>query len=279
MINKTSISDVNTTPGLTGIGNLLGKSPVAAFNLDGIENLINTKGFLGFHFKSAINPDRNTSTAGLNPNDNGYSKVFYECRPIRLIATNMSLTDLLNRIGLSIQGTAVLNLNSKYLDSDTDRVHVKTGDLILLNPTITEVYDQLIDYSGEETFRLHFPVREIDFLASSKETYQSGVDFVPTSDGAIEWLKGARRPTKGDVLSVVYTCSPTFVVNRVEHSLRILPQNSQGSGSAPRRGAYFPQLVLANLSNVRNEAPSFDPFSLKIIQDWEKYLLPHEVRE
>jgi len=276
MINKTSISDVNTTPGLTGIGNLLGKSPVASFNLDGIENLINTKGFLGFHIKSAINPDRNTVTAGLNPNDNGYSRIFYSVHPVRLVPTNMSLTDTLTRVGLAIQGSSVLNLSGSYLDNPNARVHAKTGDLIVMNPSFTEVYDQIVDYDGEAVLKLHYPAREVDYLASSKQAFEFGVDFLLTPDGSIQWLRGALSPSKGDVLSIVYTASPIYVVNRVEHSLRILPSNTTGNGSSPRQARYAPQLLLANLSNVRSEGPSFDPFSLPVVQDWQKYLLAHE---
>ncbi len=276
MISKTSISDVNATPGLTGIGNLLGKSPVASFNLDGIENLINTKGFLGFHIKSAINPDRNTTAAGLNPNDNGYSRIFYAVHPIRLVPTNMGLTDTLTRVGLAIQGTAVLNLSGSYLDDPTQRVHAKSGDLIVMNPTFTEIYDQVLDYDGESTIKLHYPAREVDYLASSKQVFEFGVDFLLTPNGSIQWLRGALSPSKGDVLSIVYAASPVFTVNRVEHSTRVLPSNATGSGNSPRQARYAPQLILANLSNVRSEGPAFDPFALPVVQDWQKYLLAHE---
>lgn len=277
MINKYTIKDSNNTPGLSGIGNLLGKSPVASFNLDGIQNLIDTKGFLGFHFKSAINPNRNNTTAGLDPtNENGYSRLFYEVRPVRLVPQNMNLTDVLSRVGLAVQGTALLNLSSQYLDSPDERVHAKTGDLIVLNPTFTEIYDQLLEQPEGNLLSLHYPAREVDYITTASTVFEESVDFVITPEGRIQWQSGGRKPKTGEVVSIVYAASPIYIVNRVEHSLRILPSNPSGSGAATRQARYAPQMLLANLSNVRSEKPSFDPFTLPIVAEWEKYLLVHE---
>lgn len=274
------INDTNSNSGLAGVGIIPPAAPVASFNLPGIQSLIDTKGFLAFHIRHAINPNRETVNSGIDPSSPVSERMYlyYDVRPIRIIPQNFGVRDQLAVQGVyDMSGGIIFNVSGNYLNGEQDRVFVRQNDLILLNPTITELYQQIVEYKGEERIKLHYKAVDIDYLATSDRRFENGSDVVVNSDGTISFTKNAQKPKAGNdaqngaVLSIVYYKTPIYVVKNMPHSLRIIPSNDQGSGAFPRTAVYAPQLVIADNSIVRESNNYFD---LPEVQDYRKYMNP-----
>lgn len=253
IVSSIPLVDINDTSGLIGVGPIPSHAPVAAFQIDQIENLINTKGIIAYHYRFAFAPNRNALIAGVNVNSetaNKFGVLFHEVRELKLVPYSLPLRDQMQLDGLYSEGSCVLNVAGHYADGEKERVFVTPRDLIVLNSTVTVQHKQLVDYNPNGDLRLKFRVKSVDYLASESVRYEQEVDFIVTVDGTVQWISGGRRPKAGEVLSAVYWFSPIYIVNNVPHSLRLLPSNDAGHGAFPRHLKYAPQLVICRQSHL-----------------------------
>ena len=256
MASKTPIYDRNETPGLVPLGPIPGLAPVAAFNINQIENLLQTKGIEAYHYRSAFSADRESLIAGANVNTvsaNQYGVIFYEIRKLKVVPYSMPFKDNLQMDGIYGMGSCVLNVAGQYSDGAMEHVVITPRDLIVLNPTITTMHKQLIEFNPTGDNRLKYKVKSVEYLASSSQRFEEGIDFCVTHEGVIHWLQTGNKPRQKEILSVVFWFSPVYIVNNVPHSLRLLPSNDSGSGALPRDLKYAPQQVVCLQSHLSSE--------------------------
>jgi len=273
MAKRPVLNDVNSTTGLIGLGPIPGEAPVAAFNLDQIESLINTKGFEALHYRFAISPDRESLVGGQDPNTQEAKRGgrFYSVRMIKVVPQNFKLNDQLTVNGIWDTNSILLNISGNYLDGDREVAYVMPRDIIVLNPSITLPVRQLVEFNPNGPLALNFKVRGVEYLASKHAEFKLDRDFA-VDDGKIIWLPGGLKPNflngKGDVLSLVYWVTPLYLVQSLLHSLRVLPDNQFGMGGLPRNARYAPQLVVAQQSFLREDADLMDFSSLPEYAGW-----------
>jgi hypothetical protein len=254
------ILDVNATEGLVGIGNIPDSAPVAAFQSEQIENLIQTKGIDAYHYRAAYAPERESVIAGVNVNSesaNAFGVLFYEVRKLKLVPYSLKMRDQLQVDGVYGAGSCVLNVAGNYSDGKQERVFISPRDLFVLNPTITTQNKEIIEWPLGTTLKVKYRVLGVDYMATASTRYEQNSDFVVCSDGCIEWVNTANMPKQGEVVSLVYWFSPVYVVNDVPHSLRLLPSNPQGSGALPRELKYAPQHVICVQSHISDHKIDF----------------------
>jgi hypothetical protein len=272
-----TINDRNSRKGLIGLGPIPKKAPVAAFNIDQIHDLLRTKGFLAFHCRHALNPKRNTLNAGMDLSEKGAERpfIFYDIRPILMVGQDFSVRDTLTAMGLYGTGTSMFSVAGEYLDGSQERVFIRINDVIILNPTMTELFEQNFEYKGEKETSLMYRARAVDYMLTARGTrLNEGLDFHITTEGKIQWVESTDKPKVGEIVSIVYYYQPIFIVRALPHNIRLLPSNNLGSGNMPRDIKYAPQLVLCDYSTVRDGPEnSIDFFNLPELQNWEQFLI------
>ena len=272
-----SINDTNKRKGLIGLGPIPKKAPVAAFNVDQVQDLLRTKGFLAFHCRHALNPKRTSLQAGMDLSEKGNERPFlyYDIRPILMVGQDFSVRDTLTAMGLYGTGTSMFSVAGEYLDGSQERVFVRINDIIILNPSMTELFEQNFEYNGEKETSLMYRARAVDYMLTARGTrLTEGIDFYCTIEGKIQWVESTDKPKIGEVVSIVYYYQPVFIVRALPHNIRLLPSNDLGSGNMPRNVKYAPQLVLCDYSTVRDgPEDSIDFFNLPELQNWEQYLI------
>lgn len=266
-----ALNDINRHTGLMGLPPHPGLAPVAAFNEAAIENLIKTKGILAFHARHAFDFNRETEQSGIDVTREGIERpfVYYDVRPIRVVAQHLSFSESLTMASLAATGDVVFNLMGTYLD-DGQRAFLRPNDVILLNPTVSDLHQEMTTYRGTSPWRFQYRVVRMDYLACrSVGRLEQDTDFVVDNDGLIQFLPGGKQPRIGEVVSAVYEYRPTYVVRSVPHVIRLLPSNTSG-GSSPREAVYAPQLVMASRSNVREDTTDWN----KVLEDldWRQWL-------
>jgi len=259
ILARPNLNSINSTTGLVPVQYLLSQAPTAAFNEAGVANLIATKGFSGYHYMSAPNPDRNAFGAPPNPNTQAsYSgRIYFDVRPLTIIPTQIKLEERLQVQGIYDVYSLVLNVSGQYTDTrpnSDNQVYLKHNDLIVPDFGITILAEQLLEYNPTGPQRLNFNTVGVQYLADNIYIYEQDTDFI-VQNGMICWLDSGTKPKfadgKGAVLSCVYYTNPIFAVQALPHALRILPSNSAGSGALPREAVYAPQLVIVkNLTSA-----------------------------
>lgn len=249
---RPRISDTNTTPGLVSLGSFPSKAPVSVFNGQALDNLIKTKGFEAFHFKSAPSPDRYQMDAPVDPSTQAayQGRIYYDVRPLKNVPQNFQINDRLNVQGIYGVHSVIFNVSGTYEDDREETiVQIKVNDLIMFNETITVPSEQLFEYNPTGPNRLWFKVLGVDYLADNEIIYEEHTDF-SIIDGEIYWLPGGTKPHfangKGAVLTCVYYSNPVYVVTSLPHGVRIIPSNAAGNAAFPREAFYAPQLVVAS---------------------------------
>jgi hypothetical protein len=266
-----STGDYNKHTGLVGLPPHPSLAPVAAFNESAIENLIKTKGVLAFHVRHAFDYNRETEQAGIDVTREGIERPFlyYDIRPIRLVAQNLSFSESLTMASLAATGDVVFNLMGTYLDV-AQRAFLRPNDLIMLNPTVTDMHQEMTEYRGTVPWRFQYRVVRMDYLACrSAGRLEQDVDFTIDENGELRFVSGMKQPKIGEVVSAVYEYRPTYVVRTVPHVIRLLPSNTTG-GSSPRVAEFAPQLVLATRSNVREDTTDWNRTLEEL--DWRQWL-------
>jgi hypothetical protein len=269
-MTRPPVQDQNVNQGLLGLGSIPGLAPVASFNVDQIESLLKTKGIKALHYKSALNPDRESIEMGVNLNTKAaqHGVVYYEVRELLVVPQSMNISSTLQIQGMYDNISAsVLNVTGNYTDGDKGPVYIKPRDLIVLNDSVSVMAEQLLEYDPNKPLKTKFKVKGVDALFTSDTKFKDGMDFEVRPDGLIYWT-GGRRPKhnngKGQVVSVSYWISPHFLVNNAPHILRIIPSNLTGNGSLPRNAVYAPQQVVAIQSHLTEVADYLDFFSLPV---------------
>jgi len=262
--------DTNDTKGLIPLGPIPAQAPVAAFNHHQIESLLQTKGFECYHYKHASNPDRAEVHGPVNPNSQAAHRgyIYYEVRKLRVVPQSFRLEDRLAVQGVWGMGTALFNVTGEYIDGKgNDPAYIRNDDLIVLNPTITMMTDQLFQYNPTGPQKLLYRAKGVDYLADTENRYVEDRDF-RVHDGMIFWIKGGLRPKKDAVLTIVYYITPIYIVKNIPHHLRLLPSNDVGHGALPREVKYAPQQVVAQISTLVEEKDLMNWFDLPPLPEY-----------
>lgn len=261
-MTRPPINDINNKEGLINLGPIPSLAPVASFNLNQIENLLQTKAFLAWHLKHAPNPDRVDIGGPVNPNTNAAQRgiYYYDVRAIGVIPQRFQFEDRMMAQGIWGVGSVLFNITGEYLDDIPNKskiTHVRNRDLIVMNQTITTMVDQLFEYNPNGPQKLHYKIKGVDYLADNKREYHQGTDFFVNSVGQIEWIQGGNKPDfkngKGSILTCVYYITPIYIVQSLPHQLRIIPSNEIGHAALPREASYAPQLLVAKPSTIIEE--------------------------
>lgn len=262
---RPPLNDRNNRSGLIGIGAIPAQSPVASFQIDQIENLLQTKAFLALHYRHAPNPNRETLGEGVNPNQQVSTLRgvrYYSVRQLGVVPQQFKVEDRLSVQGLWGVGSVMMNMTGQYFDGDQTNVYLRPKDLIVL-PTLTTMVDQLVEFNPTGPIKLHYKVKGVDYISDATgRIYQEGLDFVIKA-GLLYWRRTGRikpgfRDGKGDILTVVYFITPIYIVQNLPHSLRVIPSNPEGHGAFPRDATYAPQLVVAKPSTLVEENDLLD---------------------
>jgi len=273
-MTRPPIDDINTTQGYPNLGPIPSLAPVASFNLSQIENLLLTKSFLAYHYRHAPNPDRNALLAPVNPNEQAAHRGvrYYAVRPLGIVPYSFKLEERLQVQGIWGQGTVVFNVTGQYLDNGTEKnTYIRERDIIVLNPTITTMTQQLVEYNPTGPQKLNYRVKGVDYLADDTNVYQEGRDFQILNE-QIVWVDGGLKPRvingQPAVLTCVYFMTPIYIVQNLPHSLRIIPSNDSGHGAFPREAVYAPQLVIAKPSTIMEENDILGFYNLPPFPDY-----------
>lgn len=264
--------DNNSKTGMMGIGSLPSQSPVASFNVDGIKNLLDTKSFIAYHIRSAPNPNKETLSSPVNPNTlaGGHrGRIYYGIRPLGVVPQQFKMEDRLVAQGVWGKGSVLFNVTGEYMDNGPDKVvHIRNGDIIAINDTITTLTEQLFEYNPSGPQRLNYKVKGVDVLFDEDGDYQEGRDF-NIVNYQIVWVDGGKKPNKiGKILSCVYYHTPIFIVQSLPHWLRIIPSNNMGHGAFTRAATYAPQQIVALQSTHVEENNIMDWFDLPPLPDY-----------
>jgi hypothetical protein len=256
---RPPLKDKNSASGLVGLGNIPGLSPVASFNIDQINNLLDTKGFRAWHYRHCLNPIQETLSGPVDPSkQSGFEAViYYSVREVKIVPQQFRVEEALTVQGIWGQGTTMFNVSGKYMDGNKENVHVSERDLIVFDSEMTDLVRQKFEFNPTGPQKLHYKALGVEFLRDSRgNVYTEGSDFV-LSDGQIVWLKEGRMPDfkngKGEILSIVYWYNPVYIVVSRPHSLRVLPSNKSGNGAIPRDKTYAPQLLIVRPSTLYKE--------------------------
>lgn len=262
-MSRPPLSDTNNNKGSVGLGPIPGKAPVASFNRDLFQSLMETKGFLAIHYKHAYNPDRESVNGPANLNTQAVHRGFryYDPRPVRHVPQSFQLQDRLTVQGIYGIGSVVMNMALDYDDAgDPDNrfkekiAHFASRDIIIF-PSLTDISRQNFEYNPNGPQRLQHKAKGISLLSDKNRDYVESRDF-EIKDGLIVWLNG-KRPGfsggKGDVITCVYYYSPIYYVQNLLHSLRVIPSNPIGHGAFPREAVYAPQQLVCKPSEIVDE--------------------------
>jgi len=249
-MSRPPIKDTNNVSGLQGLGNIPGLAPVASFNIDGINNLLDTKGFRAWHYRHCLNPNRETIAGPVQPNQQSAAMqqvIFYSVRAVKIVPQQFRIEDSLTVQGIWGQGTTMFNIGGNYLDGEKENTHVMERDIIVFDSGMTDLTGQIFEYNPSGPQRLHHKAVGVEHLRDSHgNIYNEGNDFI-INEGKLYWTKAGRKPGfhngKGDVMSVVYWYNPVYICVQRPHTIRVLPSNPQGSGVFPRDKVYAPQLL------------------------------------
>lgn len=267
-MSRPPLKDRNSRTGLIGLGTIPNQAPVASFQIDGIENLLQTKAFDALHYLHAPLPDRHTLGAPANPNTQGAQRgvFYYDVRTLGVIPQQFKLEDRLTVQGLWGVGSVLMNVTGHYRDGDLGSAHIRNRDLIVI-PSLTDLTDQQVEYNPNGPMRLQYLVKGVDYLSDGKVLYHEDADFVIQS-GRICWTKDGRKPDLGAIMTIVYYYCPIFIVSNKPHSLRIIPSNPEGHGAFPRDAVYAPQLLVLKPSTIAEEDNLLDWTALPQYPDY-----------
>jgi hypothetical protein len=257
-----NINEVNKKTGLVGIGPQAPLSPVASFNVDAIQNLIDTKGYFLLHFRHAFNPDRQTVAMGVNVNNewaNYHGVIYYETRVVKGLMVNISYEHRLETDTLYGMASSVLQIGGIYADGLNERVYVRPRDVFVPCAEITEQTSELLEFNNSGPLRCKHKVKDVSYLASNVDVFIKDYDFcIDKETGVIMWLETGRKPLPKTVLSIVYFFTPAWIVTRVPHTLRLIPSNNQGAGYLPRQLTYAPQQVIVTQNHLQDMNTQLD---------------------
>jgi len=259
---RPPLVDKNQQSGLVPLGPIPSQAPVASFNANQFESLIQTKGFKAIHYRHAPNPDKRDVNGPTNPNSQAAHRAFVYYKPQVLwhVPQSHKMEDALTAIGIWGKGSVMFNLSGTYEGSD-DIVHVRNRDLIVF-PSLTDITEETFEYNPTGHQQLRFKVRGVDRLFDAEREYVEDRDFEITEKGQIAWLRGGIRPdfreNQGAVISIVYFYTPIYIIQSKVHSLRVIPSNDTGQGGLPRDATYAPQLVIAKPSILIEEQNLLD---------------------
>lgn len=231
------------------VGFISSIAPKAAHNPRQIEKLLRSKGVTAFHFRSCLNPNRNTAeSASYATYETKYGVLFWDIRPTKIVPQQIPLRDQLAIQGIHTSGTMVVNVLGNYLDNTNERAYYQPKDLLLL-PGVTELKSEIID--GSKQINTLYRISEVMAIVTQQGRHLDAGDYF-LSNGQL-FLK---KPMAGN-LSLVYAYNPVWVVSQLMHAVRLIQGNSSGSGAEPTQTFFAPQQLLCQQSIVTNDNTTF----------------------
>lgn len=256
---RPPLNDTNNNEGLADLGSLPSTSAVAAFNIDGINNLLETKGFVCYHYKHAYIPDKTSLDGQANVNIAGSNRgfIYYDPRPIYNVPQRFSIEDILTANAVFSQGSVLMNLSLNYIDKKEDPNASKLAKFakhdIIVFPDITDSARELAKYNPSQPLKLKYKIKAVDRVFDKNFIYECDRDFIINDDGLLIWIDGGKKPSKNAILSIVYYYTPIYIVSNMLHSIRVIPSNSSGHAGLPRTQTYAPQQLTCIPSNLTEE--------------------------
>lgn len=238
----------NITPGLINPPVFPSLSPINAFNIQQIQNLIDTKGIIAYIYKSSYIPDRGSLQAGYNlNNENKCGVQYYSVRPIKLVPYNLPLDQQFQVDGIYGQSSVILNVAGNYFDNPDERLICKPRDVIII-PNVLVLVQQLLECPATMILNTKYKVRDVEYIASKNTIFIKDQDFIITEDFKIKFLEDGNKPNTKEVLVVIYMINPIYIIKSLGHNLRILEDSD--TITSIRKFKYFPQLVIASQSHL-----------------------------
>jgi len=272
-MKRPPLNDINNNPGLINLGPIPSQAPVASFNINQIESLIRTKGFVCIHYKHAYNPNSESVNSPVLPNNQAAFRGlrYYDPRPLYHVPQGFKMEDWLAAQAIYEKGSVLFNISGQYYDvgvrpqaedNPMDKVvHLRSRDLLVF-PTLTDMSQQKFEYNPTGPCKLQYKAKGVDFLFDSERDYVSGRDYSLNDLGQLVWLDGGLRPDfrngKGAVCSIVYYYTPIYIVWDQMHHLRVIPSNDAGFAGLPRLATYAPQQIVCKPSSLIEEADILD---------------------
>lgn len=192
--------------------------------------------------------------------------IYYQDKEVFGVFQSSSLERTFEQQGMWEIGSAVCTLPTEY--EDGTQADFNTYDKLVI-PDFEIRYFEMKEYEPRVDNKqiLRYPVIKVDTLqtvdrTNGVTTYHVGVDFVLTTDGAIQWLPG-KAPSydnvneRGDVFSISYYTNPVYNVLQPLRELRISQEMVNGQKVSKR----LPQQILVkrdfflNVSETVKEVP------------------------
>lgn len=261
--NDTKGLPLNRTPNTVGI---------AAFNLDTINQLLDSKGILAFHIKHCPDPKSYNMQIGKPINNSNIDFMFYDIRPIRVVPYSMNAEALLMQYSLETLSTKViLNVGGYYLDNleEKERVLVRPNDLFIFNPSITMGNQEIVKVTNSKEVKLPQYVQKVDHIVDDSGRVYNPYFDIKINNGVISF----NESFTDRIMSIVYEHSLIYTVDQIPHYLRILQANENGAGSEQRQAVYAPQLVVCNFVKTHNFGDGiYDWFQNEKIKNYQQFL-------
>ena len=270
--NRPPLNDTNNNSGLVDLGSIPNQSPVASFNIQGINNLIDTKGFLCFHYRHSLSPDMENIGSPVKANTQLAFRGlrYYNPRALYQVPTGFKIEDQLTAQAVYGQGSVLMSVSGRYADEKLDQtgnVHIRKRDLLIF-PSLTDMEAETFNYNSTGPQRLKYKAKGVDILWDSQRDYVCDQDFKITEEGFIKWINGGNRPSPGDILSIVYYYTPIYIVSNMLHHLRVIPSNSFGHAAIPREATYAPQQMVCVPSTLIEENDPLDWSAIPPLPDY-----------
>lgn len=152
---------------------------------------------------------------------------------ITALFSNNTLNDQWKDAGIWESSNVVITFPRFYADKPTEQVRVLPYDrLYLKEPIMVEHWSKQV-WSMTEIDSLKFPIARVERLIDSLGVeYKQDIDFT-ISKGRIKWIKtpGVDPSTNvGRVFSVRYLYQAYYIINSVQHELRIVTQRNPVTG-------------------------------------------------
>lgn len=245
---------------------------IAAFNIETIQRLLDSKGVIAFHIKHALSPEQQNIITGENLEQNTTSFLYYDIRPIRVVPQSMDAQAMIMQYSIdSMFNKVMLNVGGYYLDNikQKERVLIRPNDLFIFNPTITMGDQQVFEANSQKTFKLPYYVSRVDFMAdNNKKVYTQDQDFI-IKNGKIVF----NEHQNDKVFTVVYEHPLIYNVQTIPHYIRILQANEGGVSTKPRNADYAPQLMFCQHIKIQNFGEDvYDWFRNEKIQNYQQWL-------
>ena len=138
-------------------------------------------------------------------------------KPIKAVTTSLSGKLEVKIQGLSQPGSAYITPQNGIIMGYRDRIEFMD---------IECKYSQNIKMGKRRTAATYRNIRRVLFVMRGNGVYEEGKDFKVTEDRHhLEWINDSTKPSEGELISVLYMTTPTYLVEDMVHELRSTQEN------------------------------------------------------